>query len=127
MSYAACGACPSCSHGKPSYCNDHGSLNFSGARPDGKTTHKKGEEEVFGSFFQQSSFATYALAGEQNVVSVDKDLPLDTLSPLGCGIQTGAGAVINTFQAESGSSIAVFGCGAVGRLIFAFVVGVFIY
>ncbi len=42
------------------------------------------------------------------------DLPLELLAPLGCGIQTGAGAVLNTLKARPGSSLAVFGAGAVG-------------
>jgi aryl-alcohol dehydrogenase len=33
---------------------------------------------------------------------------------LGCGIQTGAGAVLNTFKAHAGSSIVIFGAGGVG-------------
>jgi len=34
--------------------------------------------------------------------------------PLGCGIQTGAGAVMNTFKCGVGSKIAIFGAGGVG-------------
>jgi aryl-alcohol dehydrogenase len=69
---------------------------------------------VHGNFFGQSAFANYALAAEGNVVKVPQDVPLELLGPLGCGVQTGAGAVINTFQAKPGSSIAIFGMGTVG-------------
>jgi len=69
---------------------------------------------MHGNFFGQSSFATYALASASNVVKVPGDLPLDLLAPLGCGFQTGAGAVLNSLQVRAGSSIAVFGAGAVG-------------
>lgn len=65
-------------------------------------------------FFNQSSFAAYALANEVNTVRVPKDVPLELLGPLGCGVQTGAGAVINALKPAAGSSIAVFGCGSVG-------------
>jgi aryl-alcohol dehydrogenase len=50
----------------------------------------------------------------RNLVKVDKDLPLEILGPLGCGIQTGAGTVLNKLRPEAGSKLAVFGCGSVG-------------
>jgi Zn-dependent alcohol dehydrogenase len=40
--------------------------------------------------------------------------PLDLLAPLGCGFQTGAGAVFNTLDVAAGTSVVVFGTGAVG-------------
>lgn len=116
MSYSSCGECRNCLQGKPSYCVQHRACNFSGARLDGSTSHTTAPagDKVHGSFFRQSSFATHALASERNVVVVDKSLPLATLAPLGCGVQTGAGAILNTFQAKAGSSVAVYGCGSVG-------------
>jgi aryl-alcohol dehydrogenase len=117
MSFASCGECRNCLSGKPSYCILHRAVNFGGSRLDGSTTHKTADasdQSVHGSFFRQSSFATHALASERNVLVVDKSLPLETLAPLGCGIQTGAGAILNTFQCRAGSSLAVFGCGSVG-------------
>ena len=117
MSYDSCGDCAQCDASKPSYCNDHGSLNFAGVRPDGERTHHtvgSADADVHGSFFQQSSFATYALTHERNTIKVDKELPLATLAPLACGVQTGAGTVMNTLEVDAGSSIAVFGCGCVG-------------
>jgi aryl-alcohol dehydrogenase len=100
MSYASCGECRNCLSGKPSYCVQHRACNFSGARLDGSTSHSVAQsgEAVHGSFFRQSSFATHALASHRNVLVVDKSLPLATLAPLGCGVQTGAGAILNTFQ-----------------------------
>lgn len=65
-------------------------------------------------FFGQSSFSTYAIVNERNVVKVDKDVDLALLGPLGCGIQTGSGTVFNKLKPEFGSTIAIFGCGAVG-------------
>ena len=54
------------------------------------------------------------IATERNVIKVDKSLPLHLLGPLGCGVQTGAGAVLNTLAPEPGSSIVVFAAGSVG-------------
>jgi aryl-alcohol dehydrogenase len=75
---------------------------------------KKGSETVYGSFFGQSTFGTHALVNERSVAKVPSDVPIEILSPMGCGIQTGAGGVINTLQAKPGSAIAVFGIGSVG-------------
>jgi aryl-alcohol dehydrogenase len=69
---------------------------------------------VKGRLFAQSSFASHALAHRRNVVKVAKDAPLERLGPLGCGIQTGAGAVLNVLKPKAGSSFAVFGAGGVG-------------
>ena len=114
LSWDYCGTCPSCKSGNEPYCNDLFLHNFNGARPDGTTTLRKGDQIIHGTFFCQSSLASYALANERNIVKVRKDVPLEILGPLGCGIRTGAGAVMNTLQAKPGSSIAVFGVGPVG-------------
>ena len=42
------------------------------------------------------------------------DLPLDRLGPLACGVQTGAGAVLNGLRVKPGSTFAAFGVGSVG-------------
>ena len=114
LTWSSCGTCTSCKAGKDPYCLNFFLHNFNGARPDGTTTLRKGDQVIHGSFFSQSSFASFALANERNVVKVRKDVPLEILGPLGCGIQTGAGAVMNTLQPKPGASIAVFGVGPVG-------------
>lgn len=112
--YLSCGTCSSCLNGQPANCLDFFPCNFSGSRTDGSQTMKKDGEIIFGSFFGQSSFASHALISERNLVKVNKALPLEKLAPLGCGIQTGAGGVINSLRVKPGTSIAVFGMGSVG-------------
>lgn len=114
MSYFSCGRCRSCLLGFEMYCHDLFACNFGGTRLDGTTTLSRDGEPVHGSYFSQSSFATHALASERNVVKVRTDVPLELLGPLGCGIQTGAGGVMNCLRPRAGSSIAVFGAGSVG-------------
>jgi len=114
LSWNFCGACPACKSGKEPYCNDLFLYNFNGARPDGTTTLRKGDQVIYGSFFCQSSLANFALANEKNIVKVRKDVPVEIIGPLGCGIRTGAGAVMNTLRPNPGTSIAVFGVGPVG-------------
>lgn len=114
MSYRACGKCPACRNGDPTHCANIFACNFAGVRADGSATVHHQGIPIFANFFNQSSFATYALANEANTVKVPRDVPLELLGPLGCGIQSGAGAVINALRPAAGSSIAVFGCGSVG-------------
>ncbi len=114
MTYRACGRCAACVRGDPTHCANIFGCNFGGARSDGSATVHLHGEAIFANFFNQSSFAAHALASEANTVKVPNDVPLEYLGPLGCGIQTGAGAVINTLKPCAGSSLAVFGCGSVG-------------
>jgi aryl-alcohol dehydrogenase len=114
MSYNSCGHCASCRDDEASYCHDFFGLNFSGFRADGTSPISKGAEVIHGNFFGQSSFANYALCHPRNVVKVSMNAPLELLGPLACGVQTGAGAVINALKVGAGDSLAVFGAGSVG-------------
>ncbi|MEI7451147.1 MAG: NAD(P)-dependent alcohol dehydrogenase [Desulfomonile sp.] len=112
LSYQSCGHCRQCRSGHPTDCSRFWEANFGFERLDGSNAMQR--SGVRGHFFGQSSFATHALATERNLVKVPKDLPLEMLAPLGCGMQTGAGTVMNSLKASKGSSIAIFGTGAVG-------------
>lgn len=114
LTYRSCGQCVNCLKGAHPYCLDLYGHNFAGLRPDGSTALSRGGQQVHGHFFHQSSFANYALSHEQNTVKVPRDAPLELLGPLGCGIQTGAGAVMNSLRPRAGESIAIFGAGSVG-------------
>lgn len=114
MSFNSCGHCPSCNEHEPSYCHDFFGANFAGARADGTSPLSRGSERIHGNFFGQSSFATYSICTERNIVKVPADAPLELLGPLACGVQTGAGAVINVLRPRMGQSLAVFGSGSVG-------------
>jgi aryl-alcohol dehydrogenase len=115
MSYAFCGKCHSCGSGHPAHCVHVFPICFGGARLDGSmSTEDADGKPLHDHFFGQSSFAQYSIANENNVVKVDKDLPLEVLAPLGCGLQTGAGAVLNALKVRPGSAFVAFGAGAVG-------------
>ncbi|HVO66962.1 MAG TPA: NAD(P)-dependent alcohol dehydrogenase [Syntrophales bacterium] len=112
LSYQSCGHCRYCRSGHPTDCENFYEVNFGFARLDGSNSLQR--SGVRGHFFGQSSFATHALATERNIVKIPKKLNLEVLAPLGCGLQTGAGTVMNSLAVSKGSSIAVFGTGAVG-------------
>ena len=114
MTFDSCGRCPTCQTGRPSYCHRFFERNFASARADGTSALSRRGALIHGHFFGQSSFATHAVAGARNVVALDDRIPLEIAAPFGCGIQTGAGAVLNALRAPAGSSIAVFGTGTVG-------------
>jgi len=114
MGFAHCGKCNQCLSGHPYVCERFFELNFVGKMEDGTCRHHNHANEDLSIFFGQTSFGTYTVVNERNVVKVDKDVDLALLGPLGCGIQTGSGAVLNRLKPESGSSIIVFGAGAVG-------------
>lgn len=115
LSYASCGACRGCWGGRPWLCAHFFALNFGAARLDGSSGLRAGDgSQLHGHFFGQSAFATHVLTSERCVVAVPKDLPLDVLAPLGCGVQTGAGAVLNSLAVRPGQRLAVLGAGAVG-------------
>jgi aryl-alcohol dehydrogenase len=114
LSFMSCGHCPLCLQGRPANCANFNLHNFSGGRADGSGSLRDDHGPIHGHFFGQSSFGTFALANERSAVKVSKDAPLALLGPLACGIQTGAGAVLNAFKIGAGASFAAFGAGAVG-------------
>jgi aryl-alcohol dehydrogenase len=114
ISFPWCGHCDYCRDGRRAYCAHGRALKSGGRRADGTPTLRRDGAAIAGAFFQQSSFATHALAPARAVVRVRADAPLALLGPLGCGLQTGAGAVFNVMRPQSGQSFAVFGAGAVG-------------
>ncbi|NJP97710.1 NAD(P)-dependent alcohol dehydrogenase [Nonomuraea sp. FMUSA5-5] len=115
LSYDSCRSCATCLAGHPAYCATFFPRNLTGGGVDGPSPVRDREgQQVAARWFGQSSFATHALVASRNVVKVAKDLPLELLGPLGCGIQTGAGTVLLALQVAAGSSVIVFGTGAVG-------------
>ncbi|KAB7741542.1 alcohol dehydrogenase catalytic domain-containing protein [Parvibaculum sedimenti] len=114
ITFRSCGECDRCQKGQPAYCRTMPMLNYIGMRPDGTKALHKGGEDVSSNFFGQSSFATYCLTYERNVVKVPEGVPLELVGPLGCGVQTGAGGIIRSLACEKGSSVLILGGGAVG-------------
>ena len=114
LGFNFCGRCANCLSGVPGDCETTAAHNFSGVRPDGEPTLFEGERVVSGWYFGQSSFAAVAHVPERIAVRVSKGLPLDLLAPLGCSVMTGVGSVLNVLNPRIGSSMAVFGAGAVG-------------
>ena len=110
-----CGQCRNCLDGQPRYCLELVPLVLSGGRADGSTALRRLDgTPLYSHFFGQSSFASYSLCAASALVPVPADAPVEILGPLACGIGTGAGAVLNALRPWIGSSVVVYGAGAVG-------------
>jgi aryl-alcohol dehydrogenase len=114
LAAAYCGSCDRCRAGQMAYCENLFAADFGGRRADGSTAFTKDGEVISSHFFGQSSFASYANVVQESLIKVDPDVPLQVVAPLGCGIQTGAGTVLNELRPALNSSLVVIGTGAVG-------------
>ncbi len=114
LTFNSCGHCRTCTTGHQSYCENFTPENYGGVRADGSKPLSKDGHPVAGMFFGQSSFGSVALTNERNTVKIDADIPFEMLAPLGCGVQTGVGAVTRSLRAEKGSAVAIAGGGSVG-------------
>ena len=114
ITFRSCGECDRCGAGDAAYCRTFPQLNFTGMRANETKVYADADGEVAGNFFGQSSFGTYALTYERNLIKVPDDVPLELVGPLGCGVQTGFGGVVRSLEAKAGSSILILGGGAVG-------------
>jgi aryl-alcohol dehydrogenase len=114
ISFNSCAKCRECAKGQPAYCHGFLEYNFGGVRADGSSGLASAGTKLGANFFGQSSLATHALAHERNVVKLPAGAPVELVGPLGCGIQTGAGAVMNSLDVQPDSTVVVAGAGAVG-------------
>jgi aryl-alcohol dehydrogenase len=114
MTFTSCGHCRPCLTGSPAYCLRFDALNFTGRRPDGSSAVSLDGTEINAHFLGQSAFADHVIAPARAVVPIGKEADLTLAGPFGCGFQTGAGGVLNVLRPSPGSSLAVFGAGAVG-------------
>lgn len=115
LTFAYCGTCSQCAEGHPAYCEAFLQLNILGqGASGGARATTDGGESVGARWFGQSTFATRAVVDARSAVVVDRDLPLAAMAPLGCGVITGAGTVFNVLKVQPGTSVAIFGVGAVG-------------
>lgn len=116
VGFSSCGSCSRCAADLPGYCSDFVPLNYAGSRQDGTTALSLGDAPVASHFFGQSSFASFAVVPQRNVVKIDAEgLDLRILGTLACGFQTGAGSIMRTFDCQAGNTVVIFGGGPVGQ------------
>jgi aryl-alcohol dehydrogenase len=114
LSFDSCGYCRACASGASAHCYEHYDLNFRASRQDGTTAISHEGVPVHSHFFGQSTFATAAVVAQRTVHRIPDHAPFEIVAPFGCGVQTGAGTILNVLRPEPASSVAVFGVGCVG-------------
>jgi Zn-dependent alcohol dehydrogenase len=116
LSYNSCGSCKQCRDSHPAYCDAFAPENYIGRQ--GSMSIKETREAITARFFGQSSFARYSVVSERSIVNVKELLhnhdELKLFAPLGCGFQTGMGAICNTSSAGPDDTVMIMGLGAVG-------------
>ncbi|MGE5640166.1 MAG: zinc-binding dehydrogenase [Clostridia bacterium] len=107
-----CGKCRFCSAGRPVLCVEQGKALTT--LPDGTLRTRDAKGNPVSIFSGCGVMAEYATVHVDNLVKIDKKIPLDRAALVGCAVTTGVGAVFNTARMPAGSTVAVFGCGGVG-------------
>jgi len=107
-----CGQCRFCSVGRPVLCVEQGKALTT--LPDGTLRTHDAAGKPVSVFSGCGVMAEYATLSVDNLVKIDKTIPLDRAALVGCAVTTGVGAVFNTARVAPGSTVVVFGCGGVG-------------
>src|SRR5277367_4379081 len=107
-----CGRCHYCQTGRPHLCVQ--SLQALYTLPDGSVRTRDAAGQALNVFCGCGVMAELATLHTDNLVKIDKLMPLDRAALIGCGVMTGVGAAVNTARVEAGSVAVVFGCGGVG-------------
>jgi Zn-dependent alcohol dehydrogenase len=108
----ACGRCYWCVRGEAALCVDAGGI-LTNTLPDGTTGLSRGGRVVYRGV-NVGAFAEYVIAPARAAVRVPRDVPLEVACVIGCAVQTGVGAVLNTARVEPGASVLVMGLGGIG-------------
>ncbi len=110
-----CGTCYWCVRGEPGVCVNASMITTNTFR-DGSTGLTRRGEVVFRGV-GLGAFAEYVVAPAAGAVKIPTDVPLDVACVIGCAVQTGVGAVLNTARVEAGASVLVMGLGGIGLSI----------
>ncbi|XP_048497982.1 alcohol dehydrogenase-like 2 isoform X2 [Beta vulgaris subsp. vulgaris] len=111
---ADCGECRDCKSPKSNVCTKFENKKHSGMPRNKGYRFKDMKGEPIHHFFYVSSFAEYTVVDITHIVKIDPRMPVDKACLLSCGVTTGIGAVWKVAQVEEGSTVAIFGLGAVG-------------
>jgi Zn-dependent alcohol dehydrogenase len=107
-----CGRCHYCQTGRPQLCVQ--SLQALYTLPDGTVRTRDAAGQSLNVFCGCGVMAELATLHADNLVKIDRQMPLDRAALIGCGVMTGVGAAVNTARVEAGSVAVIFGCGGVG-------------
>jgi S-(hydroxymethyl)glutathione dehydrogenase/alcohol dehydrogenase len=106
----SCGACARCLDGRPFQCPHPTATE----RPSTAPPRLTRDGEPVSQIFALGGFAEEALVHENQLVTIGADIPFPQAALLGCGVVTGAGAVLNTANVRAGDTVVIIGAGGVG-------------
>jgi len=107
-----CGHCYFCLRAQHSLCVNGMSLATM-SLPDGETgLSRRGQRILRG--VGVGAFAEYVVTPVTGAIKVEPDVPLDIACVIGCAMQTGVGAVLNTAKVEAGATVLIQGLGGIG-------------
>jgi S-(hydroxymethyl)glutathione dehydrogenase / alcohol dehydrogenase len=109
----SCGHCYYCTRHQPTLCATYSSALFTSTRPDGTSPLSRGDELVYRGL-AVGGWAEYVVLPQEGAVKVDDDTDLAEACVIGCAVQTGVGAVLETAGVEEGATVLVLGAGGIG-------------
>ncbi|CAI9109886.1 OLC1v1009812C1 [Oldenlandia corymbosa var. corymbosa] len=112
-----CGECADCKSQKSNLCSKFPFLESPVMHRDGTTRFTDMKGESIYHFLNVSSFSEYTVVDIANVTKIDPVLPPNIACLLSCGVSTGVGAACRTANVEAGSTVAIFGLGAIGLAV----------
>jgi len=110
-----CGTCYWCVRGEPGVCVNASMITTNTFR-DGSTGLSRDGSVVFRGI-GLGAFAELAIVPAAGAIKIDPEVPLDVACVIGCAVQTGVGAVLNTARVEPAASVLVMGLGGIGLSI----------
>lgn len=108
-----CGTCFFCERGHPTLCETHAGALISATMADGTSPLTRDGQTVWRGL-ATAGFAELAMMPEVGVIKVPDQVDLSVACVIGCAVQTGVGAVLNTAKVGQGESVLVFGAGGIG-------------
>jgi S-(hydroxymethyl)glutathione dehydrogenase / alcohol dehydrogenase len=109
----SCGRCYFCTRGNPTLCAEYSAALFMSSRPDGSTPLSRGGDPVYRGL-GLGGWADYVVLPQEGAVKVAEDVDLAEACVIGCAVQTGVGAVLETARVEEGATVLVLGAGGIG-------------
>lgn len=108
----SCGHCIPCVEGNGQLC-DRGEHMMSGYALD-QTTRLRVNGAPGMAMTWTGTFAEHSVAPVDSLIKIDKDLPLDKVVLISCGVPTGWGSAVHVAEVRAGDTVVVIGAGGVG-------------
>ncbi|KAL2468165.1 Alcohol dehydrogenase-like 7 [Forsythia ovata] len=112
-----CAECADCTSKKSNLCSKIPFEVSPWLPRDGTSRFTDLKGETLYHFLFVSSFSEYTVVDTANVTKVDPAIPPNRACLLSCGVSTGVGAAWRTANVEAGSTVVIFGLGAIGLAV----------